>query len=364
MDIDADGNMDILSGTYSRHDGYMAGTFQVLRGNEDGTFQTAETLNGSNGEPLIIQAAKVESAEDVTDEEREAVVEEREAVVEEREAVVEEREAAVEEMEAALEEMEAALEVSMEFFEQNCLTHPFAVDWNGDSHLDLVVGNSEGRFYLFTGKGNGVFDPKAEPIMAGDNKIAVPSKSGPCVVDWDNDGDLDIVSGSGKGGAYLSINNGSPGSPRMTPFSELVEDAEPIDYNKIVYGDEHIKGPQTATRVWVEDVNEDGKLDLLIGDSVNLAFVAEGVEESEIEEIDKLIDAVSEEAQSDIEALGEKMDALGEPDESDDEEIKAAREALEAEFDAVCEKIEAVRKLRSEVVREVRTGHVWVYFQK
>ena len=54
MEIDGDGHLDILSGSYSRMQQEMAGLFQVLRGKADGTFRRAEVLKGTDGEPLII----------------------------------------------------------------------------------------------------------------------------------------------------------------------------------------------------------------------------------------------------------------------------------------------------------------------
>jgi hypothetical protein len=54
VDIDGDGKLDILSGSYSRMERKMAGLFQVLYGNGDGTFRKAEVLKGTDGEPLII----------------------------------------------------------------------------------------------------------------------------------------------------------------------------------------------------------------------------------------------------------------------------------------------------------------------
>ena len=54
VDLDGNGTSDILSGSYSRMEQPMAGLFQVLWGQADGTFKKAETLNGSDGQPLII----------------------------------------------------------------------------------------------------------------------------------------------------------------------------------------------------------------------------------------------------------------------------------------------------------------------
>ena len=87
MDIDGDGHRDILSGSYSRMENSMAGLFQVLYGKADGTFRKAEVLKGTDGQPLIIPANDND-----------------------------------------------------QLTEKIC-TRPFAVDWDGDGHLDLVVGN-------------------------------------------------------------------------------------------------------------------------------------------------------------------------------------------------------------------------------
>ena len=228
MDLNGDGHMDILSGTYSRMDKDMAGTFQVLWGNEDGEFAAAKELKGTDDEPLIIPATEEEMTEKIC-------------------------------------------------------TRPTAADINGDGHLDLIVGNFSGSFYLFHGEGEGKFNPKPEQIMAGESPLMVKHHSDPFVVDWDGDGDYDIVSGSDSGGAYLSINEGSKVEAKFSQMIELVAGVE-RNYEDITLGDEHINGPQSSTRVWVDDLNGDGKLDLLIGDSVSLMYPAEGVDEDEIDE--------------------------------------------------------------------------------
>jgi hypothetical protein len=56
VDIDGDGHLDILSGSYSRMEQDMAGLFQVLYGKGNGTFRQAEVLKGTDGQPLIIPA--------------------------------------------------------------------------------------------------------------------------------------------------------------------------------------------------------------------------------------------------------------------------------------------------------------------
>src|SRR6185503_17156507 len=100
---------------------------------------------------------------------------------------------------------------------ENICTRPFAVDWDGDGHLDLVVGNFSGTFYWFKGEGKGKFQPKPEAIMigkAGDRPLKVSgAHSDPFVIDWDGDGDLDLISGSSEGGVMWAENVAGKGKP-------------------------------------------------------------------------------------------------------------------------------------------------------
>ena len=99
----------------------------------------------------------------------------------------------------------------------------FAVDWNGDGHLDLVVGNFAGTFYLFKGQGNGKFLPESEAIKAYGQPLRVYYHSDPFVVEWDGDGDLDLLSGSYEGGVQFAENYAGPHrSPLLKNFRWLI----------------------------------------------------------------------------------------------------------------------------------------------
>src|SRR5262249_12451896 len=148
----------------------MAGLFQVLYGKADGTFRKAEVLKGTDGKPLIIPT---KGEDQVT--------------------------------------------------EKIC-TRPFAVDWDGDGHLDLVVGNFAGTFYWFNGQGKRKFLPKPELSKHGGAPVRTPgAHSDPVVIDLDGDGSLDLVSGSSGGGVYWARNKAGKGKVQdLEPFRPLI----------------------------------------------------------------------------------------------------------------------------------------------
>lgn len=290
MDLDGDGHPDILSGSYSRTDAKtMAGLFQVLRGKAGGTFHTAEAVKGTDGEPLIIPA---DDDNRVT--------------------------------------------------EKIC-TRPFAADWDGDGKLDLVVGNFRGTFYWFKGEGKGKFRPRPEPLKSGKEPLRIKGHhSDPVVVDWDGDGDLDLVSGSSAGGVQWAENTAGTGKvPELGSFRPLVEPGRAVKYGEPL-SEADLTGPTTSTRVWVADVNGDGKPDLLVGDSVTLIAPAKGLS--------------PEDFKKKFEAWQKKVNEASKTLSSD----KASRE----EREKANQEFQKVYESRSQFMTEDRTGFVWLYLRK
>jgi hypothetical protein len=288
VDIDGDGHLDILSGSYSRLDKDMAGLFQVLKGKKDGTFRKAEVLKGTDGQPLIIPAKG-----------------------------------------------------DAQLTEKIC-TRPFAVDWDGDGHLDLVVGNFSGTLYWFKGQGKGKFLPKPELIKSGGAPLRVPGgHSDPFVIDLDGDGALDLVSGSSDGGVYWARNKAGKGKvPDLEPFRPLIKPGPRVKPGQPLR-ESDLTGPTHATRVWVADVNGDGKLDLLVGDCVTLVSPAKGISDAEFK---KKYAEWDKEFQAALAALRSAGD-------------EKSREKATQEYQRAYGR-------RSAFMREEMTGFVWLYLQK
>ncbi|HUF63370.1 MAG TPA: VCBS repeat-containing protein [Verrucomicrobiales bacterium] len=266
----------------------MAGLFQVLWGKADGSFKKAAVLEGTDGEPLVIPI----SGEDQQTE--------------------------------------------------NICTRPTAIDWDGDGDLDIVTGNFAGTFYLFTGDGNGKFQPKPEivPGEGGPLRI-VGAHSDPFVVDWDGDGDFDLLSGSSSGGVQWAENQAGPGKPPVwRSFVSLIAAPAAPAYGQPV-DEKDLQGPAGSTRVWSSDVDGDGKLDILAGDSVTLVSPIPGLEEKE---------------------FAKKFEAWNKAVQKASEELNSSSDPETRE--AAMEKVNTLYKQRSEFMKEDRTGFVWLYRQK
>ena len=296
MDLNGDGNLDLLSGSYSRQDRDMAGLLQVLWGKPDGTFGKAQVLNGSDGQPLLLP-----KTEEVTD---------------------------------------------------RICTRPFAVDLDGDGNLDLVAGNFTGTFAWFRGEGKGKFAPTSTWLEHDGKPLRTDGHGDPFFVDWDRDGDLDLFSGSSQGGVFYFANEGSKTAPKFgEKVTVLKAHGHAMPGPDAEFGDAHLTGPSADTRVWVADVDKDGKLDLLVGDQIVLLHVAAGVTEAD--------------AKTKFAAWSKKQDAFfkeqakqAEAAEKDEKgEKKTVALTASSDFQ---ERYEALQKERDTFLKQESTGFVWL----
>jgi hypothetical protein len=95
---------------------------------------------------------------------------------------------------------------------------PVTIDWNGDGWLDLICGDEDGRVAIVRNSGEGgivfqqprYFQQEADRLKCG-------ALATPFCIDWDLDGDEDILSGNTAGYVEFFENLGIPGgknSPR------------------------------------------------------------------------------------------------------------------------------------------------------
>ena len=135
-------------------------------------------------------------------------------------------------------------------------TAVFACDWDDDGDLDVVVGTMPGHIYLV--RNEGTRDKwayaKPEKLLADGSEIHVLSDAGPAVADWDGDGKLDLLSGRDDGSVVWFRNVGTRKEPVLAAAQTLIPAVERG-------GDRGIR-----SKICITDWNEDGKLDILVGD--------------------------------------------------------------------------------------------------
>lgn len=150
---------------------------------------------------------------------------------------------------------------------------PIAFDWDKDGDLDFIVGDEDGRVAFVENTGRLAADRTpvfAQPVyfrQAADT-LKCGALATPVGVDWDGDGDQDLVSGNTAGFLEWFENLSGPGvtEPKWAAPRRLEVEGRPF---RIMAGrNGSIQGPAEAkwgyTTFSVADWDNDGRLDIVL----------------------------------------------------------------------------------------------------
>ena len=234
-----------------------------------------------------------------------------------------------------------------------CATAVHAADWNGDGVLDLLVGDIGGRVWLIPNEGTTTKFAFGKPrLLEADGKQLNVSHgdAGPFVADWDGDGKFDLIVGSGDGSVWFYRNIGSARVPKLVAGRMLVEPGAG-------FAGETPKAAHRGMRskVCVADWNGDGRLDLLVGD-----FAMQKPNRAEPTKAER---AEHDKIRKDLKPVQKRFGELigkvhGPQRERDPDKVKK----IEAELQEVSQKMQA---LHAKLPQESEShGWVWLFLRK
>jgi hypothetical protein len=227
------------------------------------------------------------------------------------------------------------------------------IDWDGDGDLDLIVGNINGDVFLVPNEGTAqayAFGKETQLQVDG-QPLRVDSRAGPCATDWDGDGDLDLLVGDDQGKVSLYRNTGSATAPKLAKAVELVA-AGHTSFGAETSA-ETVRG--TRAKICVADWNNDGKPDLLVGDlATQKSNRPDPTPEQEIEYA-----KLRREMETLLQRRSELIQKITGPSRVRDE---AERQKVQEELSKVSERLS---KLQSQLPREYDLhGWVWLFLRK
>jgi hypothetical protein len=219
VDLNGDGNIDLLTGSYT-------GLVYILYGNNDGSFKEVVVLTDKSGTDIHLDT--------YFDFKKNNFV-------------------------SLGKKEKKKLEISgfdefNNFDQGNIGSIITPHDWDNDGDFDLVISRFDGGVKVRINEGT-----KTNPVFGIKNiEIAsLPEHHANVIIDWDGDGLWDIVGGSKFGGVYFYKNIGKLGVPAFGKVQCIIEPTEIYDKMK-----SECLG---LSNIAVTDYNKDGKLDLLIG---------------------------------------------------------------------------------------------------
>lgn len=147
---------------------------------------------------------------------------------------------------------------------------PTVIDWTGDGHMDLIIGDEDGRVALLknTGKVNDRMPVFEDPyyFRQKPDKVKFGALATPHSIDWDGDGDEDLITGNTAGhiGFIENLNGGYPPKWARPVLMEADGDVIRIQAGK----NGSIQGPAEAkwgyTTLSVADWNGDNLPDIIV----------------------------------------------------------------------------------------------------
>jgi hypothetical protein len=130
---------------------------------------------------------------------------------------------------------------------------PSFVDFDNDGDFDMLGGEYGGNFNYFENIGNAT-SPNFTTVQINPFSLTPSYQTSPEIMDLDGDGDFDVIASSGYGGFFYYENTGSSSSPSFAPVQ-----IDPFSLR------DNSTGYDNGIHYAVSDLDNDGDFDLVSG---------------------------------------------------------------------------------------------------
>lgn len=204
-----------------------------------------------------------------------------------------------------------------DYVKEHHLTSAAAVDWDEDGDLDLLLGAYEGALYLCLNEGTEkqprFADTNLQVKADGKHIIIKGGLATPRVCDWNQDGKFDILCGGSAGGVFFFKNIGDKGAPKFAASQTLIEQVSEDAYalGGVPTKDGLPIRPDRSFHIEPVDYDRDGDLDMLVGSQT---YYAADEKQLSADEKDELADLNSRIEETSAELTQLFKDVAGQPE--------------------------------------------------
>jgi hypothetical protein len=126
------------------------------------------------------------------------------------------------------------------------------VDWNSDGEWDIISGDRNGYFNAFIRSGSALTGHKNMFLLSGET-LDVGGNSEPNVFDWNDDGKKDLVIGIENYNVRVYLNQATDTWPMFQDFFTVNAGGSPVYFYRV--------------NPYMFDLDQDGRLDLVCGEN-------------------------------------------------------------------------------------------------
>ncbi|MEM6572523.1 MAG: FG-GAP-like repeat-containing protein [Planctomycetota bacterium] len=169
------------------------------------------------------------------------------------------------------------------------------VDWESDGDLDILIGSFGGRLYLRENIGTRkepVYSRESVAIESAGKPLQVKGHNNPVVADWDGDGRWDLVVGSSDGSVQWYRNVGTAEAPEFGGGLELVRAKSDMKFMFQYLLPGAAPRPAVRAQICVTDYDGDGAMDLIVGDYSDVGTLREDADIVDLDALAVEIDAM------------------------------------------------------------------------